>query len=227
MDKASHLVLGDAQVLFMEALTEVLAGAGHQVTGVSTRSDLVDALRTGNPQLCLVDNRFPDGAIVDILDRLVRANTGCRFIIVTADEDPDLLLAALDAGAMGYVHKTRGISVLLDAVHRVKLGETVIEGTFVRSRRPTQRGSAQVRRLANYLTQRELECLTLLVAGLDTVAMSRQLGVSRTTVRSHVQAVLTKLGVHSRLEAASLAIRYGLVDASPRSEDPDVTQEPV
>ncbi|MCU1659637.1 MAG: two component transcriptional regulator, LuxR family, partial [Pseudonocardiales bacterium] len=53
----------------------------------------------------------------------------------------------------------------------------------------------------------------LLAEGLDTAAMARRLGVSRTTVRSHVQAVLTKLGVHSRLEAASLAIRFGLVGA--------------
>jgi len=77
-------------------------------------------------------------------------------------------------------------------------------------------GSQELRLLATYLTPRELECLALLASGFGTTLIARRLGVSTMTIRSHVQAVLTKLGVHSRLEAASLAIRYGLVDASPR-----------
>jgi DNA-binding CsgD family transcriptional regulator len=75
--------------------------------------------------------------------------------------------------------------------------------------------------MANYLTHRELECLALLAAGLDTAAMAARLGLSTTTIRSHVQAVLTKLGVHSRLEAASLAMRYHLVDATEPCEPSD------
>ena len=66
--------------------------------------------------------------------------------------------------------------------------------------------------LAEHLTGREWQCLAMLVEGLNTTAMTARLGVSRTTVRTHVQALLTKLGVHSRLEAASLAVRYRLLD---------------
>jgi two-component system nitrate/nitrite response regulator NarL len=65
--------------------------------------------------------------------------------------------------------------------------------------------------LAAHLTGREWECLELLVEGLDTTTMARRLGVSRTTIRTHVQALLTKLGVHSRLEAASFAVRNRLL----------------
>ena len=68
----------------------------------------------------------------------------------------------------------------------------------------------QALRLAAHLTSRERECLMMLVEGLDTAAMVQRLGVSRTTVRTHLQAVLTKLGVHSRLEAASFAVRHRL-----------------
>jgi DNA-binding NarL/FixJ family response regulator len=80
---------------------------------------------------------------------------------------------------------------------------------------PTSRrlaGQDSVQRLAAYLTDRERECLGLLVEGLDTAGMAAKLGVSRATVRTHVQSLLTKLGVHSRLEAASFAVRYRLLD---------------
>jgi two-component system nitrate/nitrite response regulator NarL len=70
-----------------------------------------------------------------------------------------------------------------------------------------------LRLLASYLTPRELQCLALLASGVGTTVIARRLGVSTMTIRSHIQAVLTKLSVHSRMEAVSLAIRYGLVDA--------------
>ena len=75
--------------------------------------------------------------------------------------------------------------------------------------RPSPVG-ADVRWRASYLTDREQQCLTLLVEGLGTAAMANRLGVRTTTVRTHVQSLLSKLGVHSRLEAATLAIRYSL-----------------
>ncbi len=70
-------------------------------------------------------------------------------------------------------------------------------------------------RLAAYLTIRERQCLQLLVEGLDTAQMAVRLGVSPATVRTHVQSLLTKLGVHSRLEAASLAVRHRLLEDLP------------
>jgi two-component system nitrate/nitrite response regulator NarL len=131
--------------------------------------------------------------------------------VLTAQGDSAVMGAALDAGALGFLHKSRGMNVLLDVVRRVAADEVVVEGSFAR-RRTSDDGSAHLRRLAGYLTDRERECLSMLVAGLDTSGMATRLGVSQTTVRSHVQAVLAKLGVHSRLEAATLAMRYGLCD---------------
>jgi DNA-binding NarL/FixJ family response regulator len=142
---------------------------------------------------------------------LQRAEQPCRVVVLTARNDPALMGAALDAGALGFLHKSRGINVLLDVVRRVAADEVVVEGSFARRRTPDD-GSAALRRLAGYLTERERECLGMLVAGLDTNGMASRLGVSQTTVRSHVQAVLAKLGVHSRLEAATLAMRHGLCD---------------
>lgn len=77
---------------------------------------------------------------------------------------------------------------------------------------PSDPPPAELAHLVRYLTPRERECLAHLAAGHDTAVIAEKLGVSRTTVRTHVQSVLVKLGVHSRLEAAALASRYGLVD---------------
>jgi two-component system, NarL family, nitrate/nitrite response regulator NarL len=78
--------------------------------------------------------------------------------------------------------------------------------------RPRPPGHDDARRLASHLTGRERQCLALLVEGLDTAGIARRLAVSQATVRAHVQSVLTKLGVHSRLEAASFAVRHHLLD---------------
>jgi two-component system, NarL family, nitrate/nitrite response regulator NarL len=117
---------------------------------------------------------------------------------------------ALEYGAVGYVHKSRGVAALITAIRRVMNGEIVVDvPTGGRPRRSDD--DAEAHRLAAYLTARERECLGLLVEGLGTREMGTQLGVSVPTVRTHVQALLTKLGVHSRLEAASFAVRNSVL----------------
>jgi DNA-binding NarL/FixJ family response regulator len=120
------------------------------------------------------------------------------------------MLGALDAGASGYLHKTRSLASLTAAIDGVLSDQVVVDLPGP----PPERRAAHhlaAHRLAAHLTGREWECLELLVEGLDTTTMARRLGVSRTTIRTHVQALLTKLGVHSRLEAASFAVRNRLL----------------
>ncbi|MCA1185674.1 response regulator transcription factor [Saccharopolyspora sp. 6T] len=137
--------------------------------------------------------------------------------MLTADGDARGVRGALAAGAAGYVNKMCGLSNLLDALTAVAAGETVV--ALAASRVPGQQqpgGALDARRLASYLTARERECLGMLTEGAQTATMAKSLGVSPATVRTHVQAVLTKLGVHSRLEAASLALRHDLIAAPQR-----------
>jgi DNA-binding NarL/FixJ family response regulator len=106
------------------------------------------------------------------------------------------------------------VLALVAGIDRVLDGETIVDIPAEPSVRWPERADS-THRLAAHLTGRELECLAMLVEGLDTAAMVARLGVSRTTIRTHIQAVLTKLGVHSRLEAASVAVRYGLSEGWP------------
>ncbi len=164
------------------------------------------------PDVCLVDRHFiagDDG--IDAIGAMTTHSKRTRFLVLSADRDNDGVLRALAVGASGYLHKTRGIAALAAAIDRVTEGEVVVDVPVpIAARRSVPPGDP--RRLAGYLTARERECLALLVKGLSTASMVSVLGVSRTTVRTHVQALLTKLGVHSRLEAASFAVRYGLLE---------------
>lgn len=205
------LVLGDNHSIFADALETVLTQRGFTVLAVAlTLRRVHEAVREFQPDVCLLDRHFADGDSVDTLGELAKASPRTRTLVLTADRDPDGMLRALAAGAVGYVHKTRGLAVLVASLRRAVQGEVVVDlPTAPASRNPA---AAEVSRLAGYLTVRERQCLALLVEGLGTAAMAARLTVSTTTVRSHVQALLTKLGVHSRLEAASLAVRHSLVD---------------
>jgi two-component system nitrate/nitrite response regulator NarL len=199
-----RLILGDDQAIFLDALASVLARHGYEVSAVA---------RSPQEMLALTRHERPDACIVDSadLDTIRAAADLATVVVLSADPDPDCADRVLNAGAAGCLHQSRGVEVLVAALERILDGEQVVDVPGGPSRRP--RATTAADNMAAALTQRERECLALLVAGLDTTAIMRRLGVSRTTVRSHLQAVLSKLCVHSRLEAASFAVRHNLVDA--------------
>jgi len=212
MTKSIDIVLADDQVVVLDALTAFLTQFGHRVAGTAgSCAAMVHCVTSLAPDVCITGNRYPDGEGVKAIEMLSELSPQTKLVMLTGQSDADTMRRALAAGAAGYVHKSRGGAVLLDVVHRVCNGEIVVEGSFLRPRQPEPDDRPDLRRLAGYLTRRERDCLALLVEGLDTTSMAKRLGLSRTTVRTHVQSVLTKLGVHSRLEAASLTIRYGLL----------------
>jgi two-component system nitrate/nitrite response regulator NarL len=208
-----RLILGDDHALFLDALASVLTQHGYDVGAVA---------RSPEEMLALTRHQAPDGCVVDSLDpdTIESAAQSATVVVLSADPDPGAAERALAAGATGYLHQSRGVEVLVAALERVLRGEQVVDVPGGAVRRPRATAADN---LAAALTQRERECLTLLVSGLDTPAMMRELGVSRTTVRTHLQAVLSKLCVHSRLEAASFAVRHSLVDAP----QPGLTARPA
>ncbi|MGH3521283.1 MAG: response regulator [Mycobacterium sp.] len=204
------IVLGDDHAVFLESLVAVLTGQGFRVPAIArSLTGTVEAVRHHHPDVCLLARRFSDGDGIGAIGRIIAASPATRIIILAADRDADAMRQAVRLGAVGYVHKTCGVRKLVHTLERVLDGAVVLDAP----RLPKARSDmSEARRLAAHLTARERECLALLVEGLDTPAMTLRLGVSTTTVRSHVQALLTKLGVHSRLEAATFAVRYDLVN---------------
>lgn len=210
----ASLVVGDDHKVFLDALSVVLAQHHYTVTLARTVQEATDAVARLQPDVCLIDRHFARAGSLAVIGEMAAVSPGTKVLVLSADPDADGILQALSAGASGYLHKTRGVTALTAAISRVMRGEVVIDVPAAPSpRRPPQQDA--VRRLAGYLTGRERQCLALLVEGLDTAGMAAKLGVSRATVRTHVQSLLTKLGVHSRLEAASFAARYRLLEVAP------------
>ncbi|MGH3925142.1 MAG: LuxR C-terminal-related transcriptional regulator [Pseudonocardiaceae bacterium] len=206
----TSIVLGDDHTVFAESLVSVLIGAGYRVPAVAqSLAGTIEAVRHHRPSICLLSRHFSDGDGVPAIGRVIAASPATRILVLTTDRDTDAMRHAVRLGAAGYVDKTWGIRKLVQALQRVVDGAVVLDAPRVTNARSE---ISEARRLAAHLTARERECLALLVEGLDTRAMTLRLGVSTTTVRSHVQALLTKLGVHSRLEAVSFAVRYSLID---------------
>ncbi|MGH3897242.1 MAG: response regulator [Pseudonocardiaceae bacterium] len=211
----TRIVLGDDHAVFVESLVSVLIRAGFRVPAVArSLAGTIEAVRHHRPDVCLLSRRFSDGDGVAAISHVIAVSPSTRILMLTADRDTDAMRHAVRLGAAGYVDKTWGIRKLVQALQRVVDGAVVLDAPASSRRGTTSARSdiSEARRLAAHLTARERECLALLVEGLDTRAMTLRLGVSTTTVRSHVQALLTKLGVHSRLEAATFAVRYDLVD---------------
>jgi two-component system nitrate/nitrite response regulator NarL len=206
------VVLGDDHVVFLDALATVLSQHGHEVCGVARNAtELVTLVQMHQPDLCLIDHNTSADGDAEIIGWVMEASKSTGVLVLSASPCGEAVGRALDAGACGYVHQSRGVGELVAAIERVLSGETVVDvPETAASRRPAEPNQAL--RMAAHLTSRERECLMMLVEGLDTAAMVDLLGVSRTTVRTHLQSVLTKLGVHSRLEAASFAVRHRLPD---------------
>jgi two-component system nitrate/nitrite response regulator NarL len=210
-----NILVADDHTAFAEALAEVLDDVDRHVVGVTCSvEDIIADVRATSPDLCLLDRWFDGEDALGLLSDLRAARAQMKIILFTADPDHDLPRRAFERGADGFVHKTRGISALVNALDRVVDDEAVVEvpprWTAPRRADPSA-DSHGPRLLATYLTARERQCLALLVDGVSTAEMGTRLGITTTTVRTHVQAVITKLGVHSRLEAVAWAVRYGLV----------------
>ncbi len=206
-----RVLICDDHAVFADSLALVLAAAGHTVVGVTYTPDgALTVLRNRTADICLVDLNFPGGSVVGRLAELRAAAPAARFVMVSGFVDQQTVDAGLRAGVRGFAHKGQQASEILTLLGRVHAGEQVVDLRLVRHR-GAPRPRSQAHRVAQFLTPREREVLTRLTRGESTVALAKAMGVTRSTARSHVQSVLTKLGVHSQREAVVEAARYGLV----------------
>jgi two-component system, NarL family, nitrate/nitrite response regulator NarL len=207
------VLICDDHAVFADSLAMVLGDSGHDVVGVVySRESAASLLPTAEADICLIDLQFPAGSALESLPGLVRSAPATRFVVLSGSIDADLLDAALDAGVRGFAHKGQQAGEIVGMLARVHAGEVVVDP--VTGTRVPLRPQSEAQRLAHYLTPREREVLTRLVRGESTATLARTMAITRSTARSHVQSVLTKLGVHSQREAVIAAARYGLVSVN-------------
>ena len=169
------------------------------------------ATRRAALDVCVLDISFPDAdglCAVRDFRRVVPEMKKSSCCPVWATVGSSLTLLA--AGALGFCRKGERIPQILAAIQRVADGEVVPDASLVRDVAPPSHQYDDDHRLAAFLTDREVEVLGRLAAGESTDKLAVGMGVAKSTVRGHIQSILIKLGVHSRVEAVALANRASL-----------------
>jgi DNA-binding NarL/FixJ family response regulator len=161
------------------------------------------------PDVVLLDHHLPDGDGVAAIVELRSLRPSMRFVVLTASESDDVLVAAMEAGASGFVSKTRGLADITTAVRAAAAGESVVTNEQL-SRLLPRMARRRAQDLPS-LTAREQQVLELIADGLTNDAIAERLVVSRNTVRNHVANLSGKLGAHSKLEVLAVAMREGLL----------------
>lgn len=213
-DPRITLVIADDHRAFAEALAYAL--------GKERDLEIVAVMTDGEETAATVADRQPDVVLLDLqmpgvdgLETSRRIRSACQdtaVIILTGSDDELAHGRAVRAGAAGFLQKTAAIDDLAEAVRRAHRGEPLnpqdeVRAALERLKRVRSRDGDMAQRL-DRLTPRELEILQLLSDGRSTDGISAELGVSRSTLRTHVQNILMKLGVHSKLDAIVAAIRH-------------------
>ena len=176
-DRVARLVLGDNHIVFLDALSTVLSQQGYVVSAVARdAAEMVALVRRDRPDACLIDRNTPLDDDAETISRLLAVGEDTNVVVLGASAGHEAVGRALDAGASGYLHQSRGIGALISAIERVLRGEVVVDVPQVSPQRRTAEPN-QALRLAGHLTGRERECLMMLVEGLDNAAMVQRLGV--------------------------------------------------
>jgi DNA-binding NarL/FixJ family response regulator len=181
---------------------------------VTTAQAAVEAVEAAKPELILIDVGLPDRSGIEAGAQILRDHPDIKVVALTALSEPGAVREAIAAGFSGYLTKDTQAEAFVHALQGVMDGQIVVPQRLGRSA-VTANGlsgsGGNEGLLARQLTVRELEVLELLAQGAASSEIARRLGVSPNTVRTHVQGILTKLQVHSRLEAAAFAVRHQLV----------------
>lgn len=215
-----RVLVVDDHEMFSEALALLFERQPgiELLAAVSSGEEAIELCRTEAPSVVLMDVDLPGVDGIEATRRIRELCPGTRVVILTALESHTLIASALAAGACGYVPKTRASEDLLDVVRRAAAGEIVMPdrdlplvlGELRNGSEPAVVAELALRRL----TARETQILRALAAGEATVDIADVLGISPLTVQSHVKSILAKLGVHSKIEAVTMAWRHGLSSAS-------------
>jgi DNA-binding NarL/FixJ family response regulator len=166
--------------------------------------------------VAIVDLDLSDGYGGDLIKEMRDANPHAMALVLSAYSDRANIAQAVESGAAGVLHKSAGIGEVVEAVRRLRAGETLLPVEkivellrFASSRREQE---YEARQAIARLTPREKQVLDALADGLDGKDIAERLHVSIPTERNHMASILAKLGVHSRLQALVFALRHGLID---------------
>jgi two-component system NarL family response regulator len=212
-----RILLADQHALFREAVRTGLENEGdlHVVAQARTGPEAVEEAERTLPDVAIVDGDLPVTDAPRTTGILLERVPHIRVLVLGLDEDWRRLVELLDAGVSGYLTREAPLADLVAATRAVHRGEVLVPPRMlgplltglIRRRKEQDQAYDRIARL----TRREREVLALLAEGADNDGIARALVISPQTARTHIQNILGKLSVHSRLEAAAFVAQNGIL----------------
>ncbi len=214
-----RVLICDDQRIVCEGLEAILSSdPGIQVVGIACDgAEALEKIPDTRPDVVLMDLKMPGMNGVQATRKISDEYPRVKVLVLTTYGADEWVFDAIRSGAAGYLLKGTPRDALVAAVKGTAAGETHVDPAVAGklfSRIARQTASSSNTTIADALSQRELDVLRLLARGLSNAEIAQRLHLTEGTVRNYVSAVLTKLEVSDRTQAAVLALRHGLVDSS-------------
>jgi DNA-binding NarL/FixJ family response regulator len=217
-----RVLLVDDHQLLTDSLARLLAAEPDiEIMGIGSTVAEAKQLAQERMDVVLMDYRLPDGTGAEATRAIKARWPSARVVMLTAVQDDETVLESIQAGADGYLTKDRAVDDVVATVRSARAGETLLPRSVIigiAQRVAEARDRQSERAPIEALTARELQVLQALAEGLATPDICDKLFISRNTLRTHVQNIMMKLHVHSKLEAVTVGLRHRIIDP-PRPDD--------
>ena len=182
------------------------------VDEVGTAQAALRAVDAHRPDVVVMDIRLPDESGIEACRKIVESWPETKVIMLTSYADDELIFKAIRAGASGYVLKQVGNQELIRALGAVRRGDALLDPAVTRRVLARMRESERQQQAGAFrdLSKRELQVLAQVAQGKSNPQIASQISLSEKTVRNHVSAILAKLGLENRVEAATFAVRHDI-----------------
>ena len=210
-----RVILADDHAVVRKGIREFLEEA-EDIVVVAEAADggqAVDLVAQHEPDVAVLDIQMPGVGGIEATRRIRAEQPGVKVLILTAYDDDPYIFALLQAGASGYILKTAGSRELVQAVRAVHRGESALDPAVAQKvvQQLTTGRPLGAQATVEALTERELDVLRLAAKGLTNKAIGQALDISDRTVQGHLANVYGKLGVGSRTEAVTEALKLGWI----------------
>jgi two-component system, NarL family, response regulator DevR len=203
-DRPIRVFILDDHELVRRGLTDLLTATNDLIIvgEAATAGDALHRIPAAAPDVALLDARLPDGSGIDVCREIRSTQENVRCLILTSYDDDEALFAAVMAGASGYLLKQIGGNNLVDGIRQVAAGRSLLDPAVTEKLLDRLRNPVEPDPVAESLTAREREILDLIADGCTNRQIGERLFLAEKTVKNYVSALLTKLGMQRRTQAA-------------------------
>jgi two-component system nitrate/nitrite response regulator NarL len=207
-----RIVVVDDHTLFRRGITALLARVpDFEVAGEAADGfEGIKAVAACRPDVVLLDLHMPGLTGIEAMKAILAENPGTHVVMLTVSEEAEDLMAALRAGALGYLLKNIDSDFLVDSIRRAAIGDSVMSPEMSGKLLRELRAGSDTTPVPE-LSPREREIVACLTRGASNKEIARELAIAESTVKIHVQHILRKLELASRVQVAVWAIEHGIV----------------